>query len=301
MSSGSIRAALIANATVAGAKTVGAFFTGSASMAAEAVHSFADCGNQLLLMWGQKSSQRKPDIQHPFGYGMNAYFWAFVVALVLFSLGGVYSIYEGVHKVLNPEPVKYALLAMGILMLGFVMELRSFMVCVKEIKATYPGKSMKWFFKETRDSTLLVIFGEDAAALLGLGIAGSFLGLTVLTGNPIWDAIGSVAVGVLLCGVAFGLFVETKALLIGQSVDPTDRQDLRDFLSEHNCIEHVYDLKTLTIGHDEALLLIRARFSEKEDAAKLLDDIDHLEFSINEKFPQFKKIYVEPDNKHEDY
>lgn len=301
MSSGSIKAALLANSCVAGAKTVGAIFTGSASMAAEAVHSFADCGNQLLLMWGLRSSDRKPDTTHPFGYGMNVYFWSFIVALVLFSLGGVYSVYEGVHKIMNPEPLKHASWAFAILVLGFFLELRSFRICWKEIRATYPGKSMFWFFKETRDPSLLVIFGEDAAALLGLAIAAVFLGLAVVTGNTVYDAIGSIFVGALLCVVALGLFIETKALLIGQSVDPDDRQALRDFLFEHDCIEHIYDLKTLSLGHENALLLIRARFTEKEDAAKLLDNINHLEKSINDKFPQFEMIYVEPDNKAEDY
>lgn len=298
--SGSIKAALLANSCVAGAKTVGAVVTGSASMAAEAIHSFADCGNQLLLMWGLKGSERKADKNHPFGYGMNVYFWSFIVALVLFTLGGAYSIYEGAHKLMAPEPLKHTGWAFGILVAGFFLELRSFRICVAEIKAKYPGKSMWWFFKETRDPALLVIFGEDLAALLGLGIAAAFLGIATLTGNPLWDAAGSIVVGTLLCVVAVGLFLETKALLIGQSVDPDTRAALRDFLSEFDRIEHTYEVRTLQMG-DDALLLIRARFTETEDAKQLIQDINDLEAQLYERFPIFERIFVEPDNKFEDF
>jgi cation diffusion facilitator family transporter len=252
-------------------------------------------------MWGLRSSNQKPDSDHPFGYGMNVYFWSFIVALVLFTLGGTYSIYEGVHKIINPEPLKHAGWAVAILVLGFIMELRSFRVCVKEIREAYPGKSLIWFFNETRDPSLLVIFGEDAAALLGLGIAAAFLGLAVATGNPVWDAVGSIIVGVLLCTVAVFLFWETKALLIGQSVDPNDRAALRDFLSDSPLVEHTYEIKTLSLGNSKALLLIRARFKETENALKLLDNINDLEKGLHAAFPQFEMIFVEPDNKFADY
>ena len=298
--SGSIKAALTANASIAVAKTAGAVFTGSASMAAEAIHSFADCGNQLLLMWGLKSSKRDADKNHPLGYGMNVYFWSFIVALVLFSLGGAYSVYEGVHKLSNPEPLKHVGWAVAILAFGFFMELRSFRVCVAEIKEQHPGKSMRWFFKETRDPALLVIFGEDLAALMGLGIAAGFLGVAAVTDNPMWDAIGSIVVGLLLMSIALGLFIETKALLIGQSVDPLVRQGLRELFSEDPTIEHTYEMVTLQMGN-EAVLMVRARMAEKEDAAKLINDINELERKIFERFPQFTTIFVEPDNKFEDF
>jgi cation diffusion facilitator family transporter len=298
--SNSIKAALTANAAIAGAKSAGAFFTGSASMAAEAVHSFADCGNQLLLMWGMKSSTRDADKNHPLGYGMNVYFWSFIVALVLFTLGGAYSLYEGIHKALHPEPLQYVGWAIVILVFGFIMELRSFRVCLKEIRAEHPGKSLRWFFKETRSPELLVIFGEDLAAMMGLGIAALFMTIALLTGNPVWDAIGSIMVGVLLMVVAGMLFMETKALLIGQSVDPLVRADLRELLSEAEQVEHTYEMVTLQMG-DDAVLMLRVRMREKEDATKLVDDINDLERVIFARFPQFTTIFVEPDNQFKDH
>jgi cation diffusion facilitator family transporter len=301
MSSDSIKAAMLANASIAAAKTFGAVTTGSASMMAEAIHSASDCGNQLLLMWGVKSSAKEADVNHPLGYGMNVYFWSFIVALVLFSLGGVYSVYEGIHKVLAPEPLKNVEWAIGILLFGVIMEGRSFLICLKEIKALHPGKSFQWFFKETRSPELLVIFAEDLAALIGLAIALVFLTIAWLTGNPIFDAIGSLFVGILLVSVAAFLFLEIKALMIGQSVDPVVRRALREHIF-HKCdqIEHTYDCTTLQMG-SEAVLLMRVRMVEKEDAKKIIEDIDAIEKSISEKFPQFTTIFIEPANKFEDF
>ena len=301
MSSDSIKAAMLANASIAAAKTFGAVTTGSASMAAEAIHSASDCGNQLLLMWGVKSSAKEADVNHPLGYGMNVYFWSFIVALVLFSLGGVYSVYEGIHKVLSPEPLKNVEWAIGILLFGVVMEGRSFLICLKEIKALHPGKSFQWFFKETRSPELLVIFAEDLAALIGLAIALVFLTIAWITGNPIFDAIGSLFVGILLVAVAVFLFLEIKALMIGQSVDPVVRRAQREHIF-HECdqIEHTYDCTTLQMG-SEAVLLLRVRMAEKEDAKKIIEDIDVIEKSISEKFPQFTTIFIEPANKFEDF
>jgi divalent metal cation (Fe/Co/Zn/Cd) transporter len=231
---------------------------------------------------------------------MNVYFWSFIVALVLFSIGGAYSLYEGIHKTMHPEPLQHVGWAIAILTLGFMLELRSFRTCLREIKEIYPGKSMKWFFKETRDPALLVIFGEDLAALVGLGIATFFLGLAFVTGNPVFDAIGSIFVGLLLMTVAFGLFMETKALLIGQSIDPDDRAALRELLSESPLVEHTYEMVTLQMGA-ESVLMLRVRMAEKEDAAKLLDDINELEKLIFARFPEMTTIFVEPDNKFEDF
>lgn len=294
--SGSVKAALAANAAIASSKAVGAFFTGSASMMAEAIHSTADCCNQLLLMWGIKSSEREADANHPLGYGNALFFWSFIVALVLFSVGGTYSVYEGIHKIMHPEQIEHAGWAIAILTFGFAMEAKSFSVCLKEIKELHPGKSFVWFFKETRSPELLVIFGEDLAALVGLGIAAAALSIAVLTGNPMWDAIGSILVGTLLICVAVGLFLEIKALLIGQSVDPVVRKQLRELIVDSDLIEHTYECITLQMGRD-AVLMIRARMREKEDAAKLIDDINNLEQLIQSKFPQFTTIFVEPDNK----
>ena len=301
MSSDSIKAAMFANASIAAAKSVGAVVTGSASMMAEAIHSFSDCGNQLLLMWGLKTSKKEADINHPLGYGMNVYFWSFIVALVLFSIGGVYSVYESIHKILNPEPLNNVQWAIGILLFGVVMEGRSFLICIKEIKALHPGKSFQWFFKETRSPELLVIFAEDLAALIGLVIALFFVTLAWVTGNPIFDAIGSLFVGTLLIAVAIFLFLEIKALMIGQSVDPLVRRALREHIF-HNCeqIEHTYECTTLQMGK-EAVLLLRVRLVETEDAKVIIDSISEIEKSISSKFPQFTTIFIEPANTFEEF
>ena len=301
MSSDSIKAALVANASIAAAKTFGAIVTGSASMVAEAIHSAADCGNQLLLTWGLKTSTKEADINHPLGYGMNVYFWSFIVALVLFTLGGVYSVYEGIHKVMHPEPLQNVHIALLILIFGMVMEGRSLFVCIKEIKEQHPGKTFHWFFKETRSPELLVIFAEDVAAMTGLAIAFIFLVISMITGNPIFDAIGSLFVGILLVAVATFLFLEIKALMIGQSVDPVVRRNLRHHIfNECEEIEHTYECTTLQMGK-EAVLLLRVRLKETEDAKKVFEDIDAIEKSISSKFPQFTTIFVEPANKFEDF
>lgn len=295
----SVKAALLTNSGIAVAKGVGAFFTGSASMLAETIHSLADCGNQLLLMYGMKTSMREADKDHPLGYGKNAYFWSFIVALVLFTLGGVYSLVEGYHKVVHPEPLQYAGWAFGIIMFSFLAELRSFKICISELKDEYPGKSLIWMLKETRRAELLVIFAEDFAALMGLGIAAFGLGMSILTGNPIWDGIGSMGVGAILCSITAFLFWETKALLIGQSIDPTDRKELHRLLAGCEEIEHTYDCITLQMG-EEAVALIRARFTSSDTGDQLIEKINAVEARIREMFPYFSVINIEPDNQFQD-
>lgn len=298
--SSSVKAALAANGAVAIAKSVGAVFTGSASLFAEAVHSFADCGNQLLLMFGMHNAKRDADKEHPLGYGKEVYFWSFVVALVLFTLGGVYSVYEGYHKLIDPKPLNHVGWAIGILIFAVWAESKSLRVCLNEIRKKYPGKSLRWFFKETRDPELLVIFGEDAAALTGLVIALVSLLLAWATGNPMWDAVGSILIGVLLMGVAVGLFMETKALLIGQSADPTTRLAMRKHLMALEDIEHVYDAMTLQMG-SQIVLLLRIRTKEMESDDDLIDYLREVKASLYEAFPQFTTIFIEPDNEFEDH
>ena len=212
----------------------------------------------------------------------------------------MYSVYEGVHKIMDPTPLKDTFWALGILVFGMIVEGKSFMVCVSEVRKIHPDKSLMWFFKETRSPELLVIFGEDLAALAGLGLAFIMLSIATITGNPVYDAIGSVMVGTLLIVVAAFLFLETKALLIGQSVDPVVRRSLREHLTDLEEIEHTYECTTLQMGK-EALLLIRARFREKEDANELLKDINSVELSVSKRFPQFTTIYIEPDYKFHDF
>lgn len=289
----SIKAALAANFFVGLSKSAGATFTGSGSMMAEALHSFVDCGNQLLLLFGKRSASKHMCSDHPFGHGKELYFWSFIVAVMLFSLGGAYSIYHGIHKLNNPEPLEHLGWNIGILLFGMFLEWNALKVCLSEIKKKYPKKSLIWFFKETRSPDLLVLFGEDTAALTGLAMAIVAIGASAITGNPMWDALGSVAVGILLCAVAVAILIETKALLIGQSINPDKRAKLYKLLSKHESIEHTVECKTLQLG-ENALLMLKLRFHEKDSAEELVEDIQVIREEIQEAFPDFKWIVIEP-------
>src|SRR5688572_4326146 len=212
--------ALGANLAIAAAKTAAAIFTGSSSMLAEAIHSYADAGNQGLLLWGMKQAKRPPTPDYPLGYGKAVFFWSFIVALVLFSLGGLFSLYEGWHKLAHPEPLSYAWVAVGILVFGLAAETVSLRACLAEVNKLRNGRSLWRWFRESRHSELVVVLGEDLAALLGLALALAAVLFTMWTGNPAWDALGSMAIGVVLIVVAIGIAVEIKGLLIGQSAEP---------------------------------------------------------------------------------
>src|SRR5882672_197815 len=207
--------ALGANLAIAAAKTAAAIFTGSSAMLAEAIHSFADSGNQLLLLWGIKQAKRPPSPDYPLGWGKAIYFWSFIVALVLFSLGGLFSLYEGWHKLAQPEPLKYAWVAVGILVFGLVAETVSLRACLHEVNKVRGNRTLWRWFRESRQSELVVILGEDLAALLGLALALAAVLITIATGNPRWDALGSMSIGVVLIVVAACIGYEIKGLLIG--------------------------------------------------------------------------------------
>src|SRR5918996_1364065 len=210
--------ALAANLAIAAAKTVAAIFTGSSSMLAEAIHSYADSGNQGLLLWGMKQAKRPPSPDYPLGWGKAVFFWSFIVALVLFSLGGLFSVYEGWHKLAHPEDLSYPWVAVGVLVFGLAAEMVSLRACLHEVNKVRNGRSLWQWFRESRQSELVVILGEDLAALLGLALALLAVLVTIFTGNPIWDGLGSMAIGVVLILVAAGIAIEIKGLLIGQSI-----------------------------------------------------------------------------------
>src|ERR1051325_10352417 len=212
--------ALGANLAIAAAKTAAAIATGSSAMLAEAIHSYADSGNQALLLWGMKQAKRPPSPDYPLGWGKAVFFWSFIVALVLFSLGGLFSLYEGWHKLHSEEPLSYAWVAIGILIFGLAAESVSLRACLQEVNKVRGERTLWRWFRESRQSELVVILGEDLAALLGLALALIAVLLTIFTGNPTWDALGSMAIGVVLVIVAVLIGIEIKALLIGQSADP---------------------------------------------------------------------------------
>ena len=292
----SIFFALGANFAIALAKSAGAVFTGSASMLAEAIHSFADCGNQALLIWGLKEAKRSASADHPLGYGRAIYFWSFIVALMLFSMGGLFSIYEGVHKLHDTEPVKYAWVAVGILSFGVLAESVSLWGAVREINKERGELGLWRWFRTSRQSELIVIFGEDVAALGGLALALGFIGLAMVTGNPMWDAMGSISIGVLLVLVAVLVGVEVKALLIGQSAEPQVLQRIRAHLQAQPQVAQIYNLITQQLG-SEIMVAVKARMHPLGSDVALVDAINQVESGLRKAFPQVRWVFFEPDLK----
>jgi cation diffusion facilitator family transporter len=290
----SILFALIANFAIALAKTAGAVFTGSASMLAEAIHSFADCGNQALLIWGLKEAKRPASADHPLGYGRAIYFWSFIVALMLFSMGGVFSIYEGVHKLHDTEPVKYAWVAIGILSFGVVAESVSLWGALREINKERGNLTLWQWFRSSRQSELVVIFGEDVAALGGLALALIFVGISMLTGNPMWDAIGSICIGVLLVLVAVLVGIEVKALLVGQGAEPQVQERMHSHLLAQPQVAQLYSLITQQMGSD-VMVAVKARMHTTASDVALIQAINTVEAGFRTAFPQVRWVFFEPD------
>jgi cation diffusion facilitator family transporter len=290
----SILFALCANFAIALAKSAGAVFTGSASMLAEAIHSFADCGNQALLIWGLRSAKQAASPDHPLGHGRAIYFWSFVVALMLFSMGGLFSIYEGVHKLHSTEPVKYAWVAVGILAFGVAAESVSLWGALREIDKERGELSLWQWFRTSRQSELLVIFGEDLAALGGLVLALGFIALAMITGNPMWDAVGSISIGVLLVLVAILVGVEVKALLIGQSADPQVLARLRAHIEAQPEVAQIYSLITQQLGSD-IMVAVKARMQPVGSDVALIAAINQVEARVRAEFTQVRWIFFEPD------
>ncbi|MEO5695154.1 MAG: cation diffusion facilitator family transporter [Usitatibacter sp.] len=286
--------ALGANFAIAVSKYIAAYITGSGSMLAEAVHSTADCGNQALLLLGLKRAKRPPTSDYPLGYGKETYFWSFIVAIMLFSVGGLFSVYEGWHKLHEPEPLSYPLLALGVLLFGIIAESFSMWGCLREVNLSRGNQTLWQWFKGSRNSELVVIFGEDLAALLGLTLAFIAVGVAWMTGNVMWDALGSIAIGVLLIVVAAMVGVEVKALLIGQGVEPHVKREMLDFLEAQPAVAKVLNLLTLHMGAD-VLVAVKARMKEQGGQQALVVVINATEKAFREKFPQVHWIFFEPD------
>jgi cation diffusion facilitator family transporter len=287
--------ALGANFGIAVSKSVAAYFTGSSAMLAEAIHSFADCGNQGLLLVGMKQAKKPPSDDHPLGHGKAIYFWSFLVAVLLFSVGGMFSVYEGWHKLHAPEALTNPWIAVGVLTFGIILESVSMRACVVEVNKIRRGRSFWTWFKESRQSELVVIFGEDLAALLGLVFALVFILLAMVTGNPIFDAIGTLAIGVLLLVVAVAVAIEVKAMLVGQSADPMVREDIHRVLRDQDCIESVFNVFTLHMG-DDVMVAVKAQMKETGSVAKLIENINRAEAAIKAAHPSVKWVFFEPDS-----
>ena len=286
--------ALGANFAIAVTKYIAAALTGSGSMLAEAVHSTADCANQLLLLLGLKQSRRPATPDYPLGFGKETYFWSFIVAIMLFTVGGLFSVYEGWHKLNTPEELSYPLLALGVLLFGIVAESFSMWGCLREVDKARGNQSIWDWFRHSRNAELVVIFGEDLAALLGLSFAFVAVLVAWVTGNVMYDALGSIAIGVLLLIVAVMVGVEVKALLVGQGVEAPVRQEMLAFLDGQEPIEKILELLTLHMGGD-VMVAVKAKMREHGSQAALVDAINRVETSFKETFPQVQWIFFEPD------
>ncbi len=290
----SILYALMANGTIALAKGAAAAYTLSGAMLAEAIHSLADTGNQLLLLLGLRRAKRPPTTDYPLGYGKEIYFWSFIVALLLFSVGGVFSVYEGWHKLHDPQPLNAPWIAIAVLAFAVLAEGLSLAGCLREVNKVRHGRSLWHWFRETRHSELLVVFGEDLAALLGLCFALLAVMMTIMTGNPVYDAMGSIAIGVLLIVVAILVGAEVKALLVGQGVEPLVKQAMEDFLRQQPQVDVVYNLVTLQMG-DDVMVAVKARMVPQGTDIALIETINRVEAMMRKAFPQVTWLFFEPD------
>ena len=286
--------AFLANAGIALAKTWAAWLTGSGSMLAEAIHSYADTANQVLLFVGLKQSVKQPDPEHPLGYGKLSYFWSFVVAMLLFSVGGLFSIYEGIHKYQNPEPLSQVWVAIVVLVIAIVLETFSLVGCLREIRNVRGERPFRVWLEHTRNSELVVVLGEDIAALLGLCLALLFISLAVISGNPVFDAIGSACIGVVLIVISVFLTLRVQSLLVGRSADPLIRQAIDKVIRDDEDIEQVFNTITMQMG-PYTMLAAKIKLKSGIDIDTAVDDINNLEVRLKEEIPNLKWCFIEPD------
>jgi len=292
----SILFALLANFGIAVTKTIAAIITGSGSMLAESIHSFADCGNQGLLFLGLRSSKKKPDSEHPLGYGKEIYFWSFIVALILFSMGGLFSIYEGVHKITAHQGLRSPVIALIVLTVSMALEAASLLGCLKQIKKIRKEKKLWQWVRGSRKSELIVVLGEDIAALLGLFFAMLAVILSMITGNPVYDAMGSISIGVLLVIISFFLAFKVKSLLIGQSSEDDTREEIERFLESRPEIAMIYNLITIQLGPD-IMVSVKVKMTQTSSIGQMIKDINNCEKELKKNFEAIRWVFFEPDNK----
>lgn len=286
---------LVANVVIAIVKTVAAVFTGSGAMLAEALHSGADCGNQILLLVGVKSARRPPSESHPLGYGRDVYFWSFMVALLLFTGGGCFSIYEGIHKILEPEKVERAWLGFLILGISILIEGGATFSNVRELNKRRGAKPFFQYLRDTKDSDLVVVFGENSAAVLGLALAMAALGIADVTGDGRWDGAGSLAIGVVLIGVAVFLAVEVKSLLVGEAADPDINRAVRELAGDHPGVERVLRLVTVQQGPGEVMVMMKLAFASGMGIDDVCRGINDFEAKLRAARPEVRWCFIEPD------
>jgi cation diffusion facilitator family transporter len=296
--------ALGANMGIAIAKFVAFFLTASASLLAEAIHSLADTGNQVLLLWGMKKAAKPPDERHPFGYKMESYFWSFIVAVMLFSLGGLFALYEGLHKLEEldhlaesgePTTMAYPEVAIGVLVVAILLEGFSWLAATREVNRLRGSESLLRYIESSKSTEIIVIWLEDTGALIGLVLALLGVVLVLVTGNPYWDVYATFSIAALLIVIAVVVARETKSLLIGESASAETQARLRKLAEETDGVVRLMNLRTLQLGEDELL----AAFKVEWEASLTIDDIiartNDLELRIRETVPLARYVFVEAD------
>ncbi len=287
--------AFFANLAIAIAKFVGFAVTGSSSMLAESVHSAADTGNQALLILGNKRAERAATTQHPFGYGRERYFWAFVVSLVLFSLGSLFAVFEGIEKIRHPHEIESLGWALGILAFALVMEAMAFRTAFKESKQIKGRHSWPSFIRRARVPELPVVLLEDFGAMIGLVFAFIALLLAEFTDNARWDGVGTLSIGILLGAIAIVLAVEMKSLLIGEGALPEQIERIEAALKDQHDVQRLIHMRTQYLGPEEMLVAAKLQFSADMSVSQLADAIDSAEAAIRDVEPIATMIYLEPD------
>ncbi|HYN75592.1 MAG TPA: cation diffusion facilitator family transporter [Candidatus Limnocylindria bacterium] len=292
-----IIAALLANLGIAVTKFIAYLVSGSSSMLAESIHSLADSGNQVLLLIGGKRARREATALHPFGYGRERYVYAFIVSIVLFTVGGLFSVYEGVHKIQHPEPIREAWLPITVLLIAMVLEGLSLRTAVGESnRVRPPGQGWVQFIRRAKAPELPVVLLEDTAALLGLVLALFGVLTAVVTGDGVWDGVGTIMIGVLLVAVAVVLGIETKSLLLGEGASVADVQAIEQALTVGDGgIARIIHMKTLYLGPDELLVAAKVAITKADTGADIAAAIDAAETRIRAAVPVARVIYLEPD------
>jgi len=286
--------AFLANFGIAIAKTWAAIVTGSGSMLAEAIHSYADTGNQVLLYLGLKQSQRPADSEHPLGYGKLSYFWSFIVAILLFSMGGLFSIYEGVHKLQHPEPLSQVWIAIVVLILAILLEGSSLFGALREIKKIRGARPFGQWLKHTRNSELVVVLGEDIGAQAGLILALGFLVMAWITGNPVYDAMGSICIGVILIVISVFVAWRIRSLLLGRSADPDIQEAIDEVIAEQEGIDYCFNAITVQFGPD-TMLAAKVKIQSGLTIDQAVARINALERELKARVPNLKWCFIEPD------
>ncbi len=298
MSAASTRAialALVANGGIAASKFAVFLVTGSASLLTEAIHSTADCANQLLLFLGMRQSAKPAGAKHPLGRGQAAFVASFLVALLLFSVGGLYSLVEGIHRIRHPEAPHHLGWAVGLLAVAILLEGGSLRGALRAAAGERGGRSLLRYLRQSSSTELVVVLAEDIAALVGLVIALAAVLLTLATGNPVWDGIGSLGIGLVLIAVALFVGVEVASLLMNEAPPLALRAALREAVAEDPAVAEVLNLVAVVVGSDRIMLALKVRFHDQPSGAALVAAINALERSLRSRFPQIQHLFVEPD------